>query len=46
MKFPNGHTYQGDWKNDEISGKGIYKWDGRTYEGEFYRGKKHGKIGR
>ena len=38
-----GISYEGAWKDDEMHGKGNYKWaDGRSYEGEFKHGKKHG----
>ena len=31
-----GHTYQGEWKDDEKIGKGIYKYaNGEIYEGEW-----------
>ena len=31
-----GHVYEGDWKDDLRTGKGIYTWpDGAKYEGDF-----------
>ena len=39
-----GDVYEGDWKNDQRTGKGILKYhDGDVYEGEFNKGKKEGK---
>ncbi len=36
--------YQGEFDNDEITGKGIKKWnDGRIYIGEFLNGEMNGK---
>ena len=35
--------YEGDWKDNNMHGKGIYTWkDGRKYEGEYLNDKKHG----
>lgn len=34
---------QGDFTNNEITGKGLYRWpDSSTYEGEVSNGKRHG----
>ena len=34
MFYPDGCIYKGEWKNDKINGKGIYKWsNGNTYDG-------------
>ena len=44
MKYRNGDIYDGQWKDDFFEGRGVYKWaDGRKYEGEFFKGKQHGK---
>jgi hypothetical protein len=35
MLFANGDTYDGDWKNDEQDGEGIYLYmNGDMYKGE------------
>jgi hypothetical protein len=32
----NGDTYEGEFDNNELSGKGKFLWaDGRAYEGEW-----------
>ena len=32
----DGSRYEGEWVNNKINGKGIYKWnDGRVYNGEW-----------
>jgi hypothetical protein len=37
-------TYEGEFKNDEMNGKGVYVWwDGKTYNGDWKKGKMHGK---
>ena len=37
-------SYEGEFKNGEITGKGFYIWKNKhTYLGEFYCGKMHGK---
>ena len=42
--FNNGDIYEGDWKNDNRTGKGIYYFkSGNRYEGDFKNGKKEGK---
>ena len=31
----NGDTYESEWKDDEMHGKGVYHYsDGRVYEGD------------
>lgn len=36
MRFKNGDRYEGEWKNDDMSGHGFYFWSsGDTFEGEF-----------
>jgi len=38
--FKSGATYEGDYKDDERTGRGVYRWaDGRVYEGGFLEGK-------
>eukprot|EP01083_Nonionella_stella_P039621 107743_1 len=48
-KFPNGNTYQGEWRYDwrklawMMHGRGIFKsQNGYKYEGEFKDDKRHG----
>lgn len=39
-----GIVYEGPFRNSQIMGSGKCTWaDGRTYEGEFFNGKRHGK---
>lgn len=46
MYYDAGHECHGTWKNDEMIGRGIYKWsDGHVYDGEWSNGKRHG-LGR
>ncbi len=36
MKYSNGNTYIGEFKDGEYHGKGCFQWnDGSYYEGEF-----------
>ena len=40
----NSVSYEGQFKNGEITGKGLYIWKNRhTYYGDFLAGKMHGK---
>ena len=40
----NSESYEGDFKNGDITGKGFYIWKNKhTYLGDFFRGKMHGK---
>ena len=42
--WPNGQTYDGEFRNDECSGFGILHYpDGKRFEGPWKEGKKHGK---
>ena len=43
--YPNGYTYEGDWKDGQKHGKGKYTdyADGDTYEGEWKDGTQHGQ---
>ena len=41
--YSNG-SYEGDWNDGLMDGKGTYKWlDGTLYEGDWKNGKIHGK---
>jgi len=40
MYYDAGHECHGTWKNDEMIGRGIYKWsDGHVYDGDWSNGK-------
>lgn len=42
--FPNGDTYQGEYRYDERHGHGCYTWkDGRKYTGTFTKDVRHGQ---
>ena len=44
LNVADGSSYEGDFVNGIIGGKGSYKWaDGRVYKGEWKDGKLHGK---
>jgi hypothetical protein len=44
MKYSNGQTYSGEWKNNEKSGHGALTWpSGHVYEGEFLNDEVTGK---
>jgi hypothetical protein len=44
MRFQNGNSYTGEWREDHFEGTGKYVWaDGRTYEGRFTRDKMQGR---
>jgi hypothetical protein len=39
-----GNKYEGEWKDDKLSGQGVYTWaDGRRYEGEYKDGDRSGR---
>jgi hypothetical protein len=39
MTWPNGDTYEGDWRENFRTGKGKYVWpNGVCYEGDFVKG--------
>lgn len=41
--WPDGRTYEGQWKDNMMNGQGIFKWkDGKKYIGEYIADKKHG----
>lgn len=41
--WPDGRSYEGEYKRDKKEGYGIFSWaDGRKYEGEWLKGKQHG----
>ena len=41
--WPNGQTYEGDFKLDECEGEGTLHYpDGKTFVGSWKNGKKHG----
>ena len=42
--WPNGQTYEGEFKGDDCNGFGILHYpDGKRFEGLWKDGKKHGK---
>ena len=43
--YANGDIFVGEWLNNQMHGKGKYTWalDGRTTEGKWQFGKKHGE---
>ncbi len=45
MLFSNGDSYEGEFKNNEMNGFGIYKTksDGSEFRGYYSQGKKHGE---
>ena len=44
LTWPNGDIYEGEYKDDNRNGFGIYKYsNGNRYEGEFKNDKQHGK---
>ena len=41
--FPDGDTYEGEFKDWDMNGQGTYTWsDGRKYVGEFKGGERNG----
>ena len=41
--FPEGRTYEGDWRHDKMHGFGTITFpSGNTYTGEFNNDQKHG----
>ena len=44
--YDAGHECHGFWKDDNLIGRGIYRWsDGHVYDGNWESGKRHG-LGR
>ena len=42
--FPDGRTYEGEWKNGNPNGQGTFTWsNGRKYVGEWKDGKYNGQ---
>ena len=35
MKFIDGTEYNGEWKENLMNGKGVFKYANRTYDGMF-----------
>ena len=45
MKLPNGSVYEGDWRDNKINGRGVWKHpNGDVYDGEWLNNAKHGKA--
>ncbi|EDQ89851.1 uncharacterized protein MONBRDRAFT_25019 [Monosiga brevicollis MX1] len=44
ITFPNGDTYKGEWRDDQMHGKGCYtsREHGFVYEGDFMDGRQEG----
>ena len=43
MTFANGDKYDGEWKDDNMHGYGLFTYPcGGKYEGQWKDGKKHG----
>jgi hypothetical protein len=43
LKLADGGLFKGNFVNDVIDGKGLFKWpDGRVYDGEWANNMKHG----
>jgi len=44
--YDAGHECHGTWQNDNLVGRGVYRWsDGHVYDGRWESGKRHG-LGR
>ena len=44
MTHPNGHKYEGEWKDGKQNGQGTLTFlDGSKYEGEWKDGWRHGQ---
>lgn len=44
LKWTNGRSYFGEWKNNKRSGKGVEVDEGGIYEGEFLNNRFHGRV--
>ncbi len=43
MNYTNGDMYEGQWKDDTITGHGTFIWrNGKKYVGDFKNGLRHG----
>lgn len=42
--WAEGHEYEGEWKNDVMSGRGKKIWGGKVYEGIFEKGRLLGLV--
>jgi len=46
MYYDAGHECHGTWRDDQLSGRGVYRWaDGHRYDGDWAHGQRHG-LGR
>ena len=45
VKLDSGETYEGEWLNGKLHGRGIWTCSrsGERYEGDWVDGKKHGR---
>lgn len=44
MKLCDGGVFKGNFVNDSIEGRGVFRWpDGRTYDGEWLDNMKEGE---
>ena len=44
MEYPNGNSYEGNWKGGQFHGSGRFSWhDGSSYNGDYVEGTKHGQ---
>ena len=44
MTRASGNRYEGDFRDDKRTGRGIFTWpDGDHYDGDFIDGKRHGR---
>eukprot|EP00126_Sphaerothecum_destruens_P001161 Sdes_comp13356_c0_seq1m3155 len=43
LVFRNGNKYSGEWKHNQMHGRGIFEWaDGSIYEGDFFENQING----
>jgi hypothetical protein len=43
MYYGNGNKYDGDWLDDQRTGKGVFNWkNGDKFDGEFLNGQRNG----
>ena len=44
VNFKDGSTYEGEWRDGKMHGRGIYSWpNGDVFEGDWRNGKMHGR---